>query len=532
MNRKSFLTDVGLMATGCALFPAELFAGIKGAATTVTPEIIREATIGQLQQMLATGKISAVQLTQLYLDRIAAYNKKGPALNAVIELNPDALAIARQCDAERKQKKAVGPLHGIPVLIKDNIDTGDKMHTTAGALALQDNMAAQDAFLVSRLRAAGAVLLGKTNLSEWANFRSTRSVSGWSSRGGQTKNPYSLDRNPCGSSSGSGAAVSANFCAVAIGTETNGSIHCPSSVNGVVGIKPTVGLVSRSGIIPIAHTQDTAGPMTRTVRDAAIVLTTIAGVDPADPASAASPGTMIDYTTFLKPDALSGKRIGVEKSFLSGGHESVLALYKEAIAVLKQKGAEVVEVELLAAFNRLGIQATKVLQYEFKHGVNAYLSKANSAVKTLSDVIRYNKDHAREAMPYFQQEILEASEARGPLTEKDYLDAVAKYEEARKFYADFFASQKLDAVCGPSNGAAWCTDLINGDRFSGYGMYGPAAVCGNPSVNVPMGFVHGMPVGLAFLGTAFQEGPLIGVAYAYEQATMHRREPQFATKSA
>ena len=528
MNRKSFLTDIWLVVSGYALLPSVVFANDSVLTSAISADLIREATVEQLQKLLNTGKISCLQLTQLYLDRIAAYNKKGPGLNAVIELNPDALAIAKQCDAERKQKKTVGPLHGIPVLIKDNIDTGDKMHTTAGALALQDNIAVQDAFLVSRLRAAGAVLLGKTNLSEWANFRSTRSVSGWSSRGGQTKNPYSLDRNPCGSSSGSGAAVSANFCAVAIGTETNGSIHCPSSVNGVVGIKPTVGLVSRSGIIPISKTQDTAGPMTRTVRDAAIVLTTIAGVDPADSASVTSPGISVDYTAYLNADSLAGKRIGIEKSFLTGGHESVLALYKQAISVLKQKGATVVEVEFLSAFNRLGIQATKVLQYEFKDGVNAYLSKANSAIKKLSDVIQYNKDHAEKAMPYFQQEILEASEAKGALTEKDYLDALARYADARKFYTEFFTSQQLDAVCGPSNGAAWCTDLINGDRFSGYGMYGPAAVCGNPSVNVPMGFVHGMPIGIAFLGTAFQEGPLIGIAYAYEQATKHRREPQFA----
>jgi amidase len=531
MNRKAFLADIGLVISGYTLLPSLVQAGNRTGATVFTADIIREATIEQLQTLLATRKISTVQLTQLYLERIAAYNKKGPALNAVIELNPDALSIAMQCDAARKQNKAISPLHGIPVLIKDNIDTADKMHTTAGALALQDNIANRDAFLVTRLRAAGAVLLGKTNLSEWANFRSTRSVSGWSSRGGQTKNPYSLDRNPCGSSSGSGAAVSANFCAVAIGTETNGSIHCPSSVNGIVGIKPTVGLVSRSGIIPISKTQDTAGPMARTVRDAAIVLTTIAGVDSADPATNASPRATIDYTTFLNQDALAGKRIGVEKSFLSGGHEAVLALYKDAIAILKQKGAVVVEVEFLSAFNRLGIQATKVLQYEFKSGLNAYLSTATSAMKTLSDVIRYNKEHAAEAMPFFQQEILETSEARGDLSEKDYLDAVARYADARKFYADYFASQKVDAICGPSNGAAWCTDLINGDRFSGYGMYGPAAICGNPSVNVPMGFVHGMPVGLAFLGTAFQEGPLIEVAYAYEQATIHRREPQFAHQS-
>lgn len=525
MHRKSFLANIGLVVSGYTLFPSVILANNSAICSTVSADLIREATIDQLQQLLTTGKITSVQLTQLYLNRIAANNNKGPMLNAVIELNPDALSIARKCDLERGQRKTCGPLHGIPVLIKDNIDTGDKMHTTAGALAIQDNIASQDAFLVTKLREAGAVILGKTNLSEWANFRSTRSVSGWSSRGGQTKNPYSLDRNPCGSSSGSGAAVSANFCVVAIGTETNGSIHCPSSVNGIVGIKPTVGLVSRSGIIPISKTQDTAGPMARTVRDAAIVLTSIAGVDSADSATLVSPRKTIDYTSFLKVEALAGKRIGVEKSFLTGGHESILSLYRDAVAVLKQRGATVIEVDFLSAFNKLGIQATKVLQYEFKDGVNAYLSTANSAVKTLSDVIRFNKEHADKAMPFFQQEILEASEARGNLNEKDYLDAVSRYADARKFYAEFFSSQQLDAICGPSNGAAWCTDLVNGDKFSGYGMYGPAAVCGNPSVNVPMGFVHGLPVGLAFLGTAFQEGPLIGLAYAFEQATLHRREP-------
>lgn len=526
MDRKSFILDASLLTAGYALLPT-LGRSFNSDLIESTGLNFREATIDQLQTYMQTGNCTAVQLTQYYLDRIAAYDKKGPRINAVIELNPDAIALAKQCDLDRKKGIVRGPLHGIPVLIKDNIDTGDKMHTTAGALALQDNRASKDAFLVAKLRAAGAVILGKTNLSEWANFRSTRSVSGWSSRGGQTNNPYSTDRNPCGSSSGSGAAVSSNFCTVAIGTETNGSIHCPSSVNGVVGIKPTVGLVSRTGIIPISHTQDTAGPMTRTVRDAAIVLSAIAGTDPADVATLGNRSGSIDYTTFLKADSLSGKRIGVEKNFLTGGHESVLELYKSAIEVLKKQGATIVEVEFLNAFNRLGIQASKVLQYEFKDGVNKYLAQANSQMKSLADVIKYNNEHAATAMPYFRQELLETSQAKGGLDEKDYQDAVAKYSEARKFYADYFAGQQLDAICGPSNGAAWCTDLVNGDRFSGYGMYGPAAVCGMPSINVPMGFVHGLPIGFAFLGKAYQEGDLIGLAYAYEQATKHRREPRF-----
>ncbi len=521
MNRRSFLADTSLLMAGYAALPAL----IDPTEWVASPLNFREATIDQLQEYMRTGKCTAVQLTRFYLDRIAAFDKGGPRINAVIELNPDAIALATQSDRERQKGTVRGPLHGIPVLLKDNIDTGDKMHTTAGSLALQDNRASADAFLVTKLRAAGAVILGKTNLSEWANFRSTRSVSGWSSRGGQTNNPYATDRNPCGSSSGSGAAVSANFCAVAIGTETNGSIHCPSSVNGVVGIKPTVGLVSRTGIIPISHTQDTAGPMTRTVRDAAVVLSVIAGQDPSDAATLDNNSAAVDYTTYLRADYLAGKRIGVEKNFLTGGHESVLALYKAAIAQLEKQGATVVEVDFLASFNRLGVQAVKVLQYEFKEGVNKYLAKANSKMKSLADIIKYNNEQAASVMPYFKQEMLEACQAKGGLEEKDYTDAVSKYAEARKFYAEFFADKQLDAICGPSNGAAWCTDWVNGDRFSGYGMYGPAAVCGMPSINVPMGFVQGLPIGLAFLGKAYQEGELIGLAYGYEQASKHRRAP-------
>lgn len=527
MDRKSFLGDVGLLLFGYTALPSLAWSSAPLSVSYADQLQLCEATIEELQEYMKTGKYSAMKLTQFYLDMIASFDKNGPHLNSVIELNPDAIAHAKKSDEERRKGITKGALHGIPILIKDNIDTADKMHTTAGALALQDNIAVKDAFLVTKLRASGAIILGKTNLSEWANFRSTRSVSGWSSRGGQTNNPYSLDRNPCGSSSGSAAAVSANLCAVSIGTETNGSIHCPSSVNGVVGIKPTVGLVSRSGIIPISKTQDTAGPITRTVQDAAIVLTAIAGSDPGDPVTLNNKNSAIDYTQFLKKDSLKGKRIGVEKNFLSGGHESVLELYKEAIELMQKQGATIVEVEFLNAFNRLGIQATKVLQYEFKDGVNQYLSTARSAMKNLADVIRFNNEHAAVAMPFFRQEILEASEAKGSLEEKEYIDALAKYEEARKLYADFFSNQQLDAICGPSNGAAWCTDLVNGDRFSGYGMYGPAAVCGNPSVNVPMGFVHDLPIGLAFLGKAYSEDVLIGLAYAYEQASHKRRQPGF-----
>lgn len=528
MRRKDFLTHSAIVATGYSLF-SKLASAAPAHYGVNSKFLLNEYTTEMLQELMQKGKYTAVQITRMYLDRIAAIDKRGPMLNAVIELNPDALSIARQCDEERKMGKVRGPLHGIPVMIKDNIDTADKMMTTAGALALMNNRAEKDAFIVTKLREAGAVLLGKTNLSEWANFRSTRSVSGWSSRGGQTRNPYSLDRNPCGSSSGSAAAVSANLCAVTIGTETNGSINCPASVNGVVGIKPTVGLVSRSGIIPISITQDTAGPITRTVRDAAIVLSAITGKDHNDPITVSNRTTSIDYTRFLNTESLSGKTIGVEKSFLSGGHEDVLDLYKKAIGQLKSKGAKIVEVDFLSAFGKIGVPAIKVLQYEFKDGVNKYLASAKAPVKNLAEVIQYNKDHAEQAMPYFKQELLELCQAKGSLDEKDYTDALSKYEEAKKFYHDFFASNGLDAICGPSNGAAWCTDLVNGDKFSGYGMYGPAAVCGCPSINVPMGFVHGLPVGMAFMGKAYMDGELIGIAHAYEQVSKNRAEPKMKT---
>lgn len=528
MKRKDFISSTAILATGYSLLSKFTLAQTSSLGENISFPL-HEHSIDMLQEFMRSRKYSAVQITQLYLDRIAAIDKKGPKLNSIIEINPDALSIAKQCDEERMKGKVRGPLHGIPVLIKDNIDTADKMMTTAGALALMNNKADKDAFLVSKLRQAGAVLLGKTNLSEWANFRSTRSVSGWSSRGGQTRNPYSLDRNPCGSSSGSAAAVSANLCAITIGTETNGSINCPASVNGVVGIKPSVGLVSRAGIIPISKTQDTAGPITRTVRDAAIVLSSIIGKDNNDIATQTKENSPTDFTTFLNADALAGKTIGVEKNFLSGGHEGVLELYNKAIAQMKSKGAKVIEVDFLSAFGKIGVPASKVMQYEFKDGVNKYLAQSNVAVKNLTDVIRFNKENEARAMPFFKQELLEACQSKGDLNEKDYTDALLKYDEARKFYQEFFAAQQLDAICGPSNGTAWCTDLVNGDRFTGYGMYGPAAVCGCPSINVPMGFVHGLPVGMAFLGKAFKDGELIAIAYSYEQASKNRRAPKLVT---
>jgi amidase len=489
---------------------------------------LAEFTLDDLRKSLNDGKYTSRAITQLYLDRIEAVDKTNVKLNSVIEINPDALAIADTLDQERKDGKLRGLLHGIPVLIKDNINTGDKMMTTAGSLALDGNHAVQDAFIVKQLRAAGAVILGKTNLSEWANFRSIRSSSGWSSRGGQTKNPYVLDRNPCGSSSGSGAAVSANLCAVAIGTETNGSIACPSSINGIVGIKPTIGLISRSGIIPISHTQDTAGPMTRTVKDAAILLGVMAGADAADTVTQKSEGKLpAEYTAFLDANGLEGKRIGVEKSFLKV-HEVVDVLLKQALDLMKQKGAEIIEVDFLSQVKDIGGDEFKVLQYEFKDGLNRYLGKLQGPVKSLKDVIAYNKSHESLVMPFFKQEILESSEEKGSLDTPEYKDTVKKtLAVSRKAIDGTMKEYKLDAICGPTNGPSWCTDLVNGDFFTGYGMYSPAAIAGYPSISVPMGMALGLPVGLTFIARAYEEPVLLSVAYAYEQASLKRTPPQF-----
>lgn len=497
----------------------------KGTSADSPPFEWQEVTIDVLQQKMSQGTLSARSVAQAYLDRISEVDRSGPALNSVIEINPDALTIADQLDEERRLGKVRGPLHGIPVLIKDNIDTADKMMTTAGSLALDGNRALKDAFIISKLREAGVVILGKTNLSEWANFRSTRSSSGWSSRGGQTKNPYAPERNPCGSSSGSAVAVSANLCAVAIGTETNGSIACPSSVNGIVGIKPTVGLWSRAGIIPISHTQDTAGPMARTVKDAAIVLGVAAYADPADQVTMLSEGRAHrDYTKFLDPGALKGKRIGVEKK--SGDmHEGVESLWQKAIEDLKKGGAEIVEVDLRSRA-KIGPAEYDLLKYEFKDGLNKYLSGAAGKVKSLKDVIAFNKENESRMMPFFRQEILESSEAMGDLGSSGYKEALSKVLSVRTAIDQIIKENELDALCGPSAGPSWCTDLINGDFYTGSGMYSSfAAMAGYPHITIPMGLVHGLPVGLNLVGTAFSEGPLLGLAFGYEQISQNRVSP-------
>jgi amidase len=488
---------------------------------------LNEVTIDDLQKRMQSGQITSRAITQKYLDRISAIDKNGPKLNSVIELNPDALSIADSLDKERKNGKVRGPLHGIPVLIKDNIDTADKMQTTAGALALEGNVAKNDSFVAKKLREAGAVILGKTNLSEWANFRSSRSVSGWSSRGGQTKNAYVLDRSPCGSSSGSAVAVSANLCTVAVGTETDGSIACPSSINGVVGIKPTVGLISRAGIIPISKTQDTAGPFGRTVKDAVLLLNALVGADSNDAVTAESVGkAKTDYSQFLDANALRGKRIGVEKTFLKH-HESIDALLQEALQQIKNAGAAIVEVEFIDQYNKLGAAEFQVLKYEFKEGVDKYLSTANAKVKSLQDVINYNKQNEAKAMPYFKQETLDSSQKLGGLDSKEYITAVTKSTGIRKFLDDLMQKNNLNALCGPATGASWCVDFVNGDYSTGYGAYGPAAIAGYPSITVPMGTINQLPIGLSFISTAYDEPNLIAIGYAYEQLSKKRTKPAF-----
>jgi amidase len=525
MQRRNFLKNSSLagltMATGSLLsFNEKLTQGTDDFS-------LLETTIDELQQKMKSGTYTSRMITELYLKRIEAIDKNGPKLNSVIELNPDALKIADELDRERKSGKVRGPMHGIPVMIKDNIDTADKMMTTAGSLAMVGNRASKDAFVVSRLRAAGAVIIGKTNLSEWANFRSTRSSSGWSSRGGRTQNPFVLNRNPSGSSSGSGAAVSANLCAVTVGTETDGSVIAPSSCCGIVGIKPTVGLISRSGIIPISKTQDTAGPMARTVRDAAILLGVMTGIDPEDAVTKESEGKIQkDYTVFLKEDALKGKRIGIEKRFLTG-HLSVVELYQQAIALLKSQGAEVVEIELLKLTGVVGASEFTVLQYEFKDGLNRYLEKSNAPVKNLAEVIRFNNDNMAKAMPWFRQETLESSDKKAGLETPEYQEALKKTTGCRKIIDDLMAEQKLDAIAGTSIGIPGCTDLINGDYGTGFYFCPPAAMAGYPHITVPMGHVHELPVGLSFIAGAYNEGPLLGIAYAFEQASKKRMSPNF-----
>ena len=535
MNRRTFIQSAALsgisittgIVAGCGTHNSNK-QQIFSFAETKKFEL-NEITVNELQNRMENGTYTTRSVVEMYLNRIGNIDKNGPKLNSVIELNPDAIAIADQLDNERKEGKIRGPLHGIPVMIKDNIDTADKMMTTAGSLALLGSIAQEDSFVAAQLRKAGAVLLGKTNLSEWANFRSTRSSSGWSSRGGQTRNPYILDRNPCGSSSGSGAAVSANLCMLTIGTETNGSIVCPSNANGIVGIKPTVGLISRSGIIPISFTQDTAGPMARTVKDAALLLGALTGVDPRDETTRESSGkSFVDYTQFLDPEGLKGTRIGVGRGYM-GFHEAVDKLIEEALAQMKNAGAELVDIE-----DRIGSgisqESFDILLFEFKDGLNRYLSAlpANIKVRSLKDIISFNKDHEASTMPYFKQEILVKSEKKGDLKSKEYLNALNKVRQVSgpEGIDKVMDEQQLDAIIAPAGGPAWPIDVINGDHFGG-GSSSPAARTGYPNITVPAGFVHGLPVGLSFFGKAYTEPLLLKIAYAYEQLSQNRKAPEF-----
>lgn len=490
---------------------------------------LEEATVEQLQAWMTSGRYTARQIAELYLARIEAIDRGGPMLRSVIEINPDALAIADRLDEERRTKGPRGPLHGIPILIKDNIDTGDRMMTTAGSLALDGTPAPRDAFVVERLRAAGVVLLGKTNLSEWANFRSTHSTSGWSGRGGLVKNPYALDRNACGSSSGTGAAIAANLAAVGVGTETDGSIVCPSGTNGLVGIKPTVGLVSRSGIIPISHTQDTSGPMARTVADAAALLTAMTGVDTRDEKTTASREHVADYTRSLDAGALKGARIGVARKQYFGYSPATDAVIEQAIADMKAQGAIIVDPADIPTASRLDGCENDILQFEFKADLNAYLESrgASARVHSLAELIAFNKQEAAREMPYFGQELFVASQKRGPLTSKEYTQALATCRSRSRTQGidAILRAKRLDALIAPTGGPAWTTDLVNGDHFTGASST-PAAVAGYPSITVPAGDVLGLPVGLSFIGAAWSEPKLIALAYAYEQATKHRHPPQ------
>jgi amidase len=535
-NRRSFLKTAVIGGAAATLSPR--YPALGAARESAQPERresipsfeLEELTISDLRDGMQSGKFTARTLIEKYSARIDQIDKHGPAINSVLELNPDALAIADTLDQERKAKGPRGPLHGIPVLIKDNIDTADRMMTTAGSLALVGSRPAKDSFVAERLRTAGAVILGKTNLSEWANIRCSHSTSGWSGRGGLTKNPYALDRNPCGSSSGSGAGVSANLCAAAIGTETDGSIVCPSSSNGIAGIKPTVGLVSRSGIIPISHSQDGAGPMCRTVRDAAILLGALTGVDPRDSATTASPGkSFTDYTQFCDPNGLKGARIGVARKYF-GFNDAVDALIEQSLDVMKKQGATLVDPADVETLGKFDESELLVFMYELKADLNAYLAGLgpNSPVKTLKEIIDFNDRNRQKEMPYFGQDLFLKAEAKGPLTEKAYVDALEKnHQLSRTEGIDATMNKfRLDAMVAPTGGPAWITDLVNGDHVAG-GSSNAAAVAGYPNINVTAGFISGLPVGISFFGRAWSEPTLIRLAFGFEQAAKARHSPRF-----
>ena len=541
-NRRSFLQSALLGGVAASLTPAyaagaaarDLTERTPNDATPLPAEVkpfeLDEVTIPQLQDGMKSGKYTAQSLVEKYLARIDEIDKRGPAVNAIIELNPDALSIAKALDQERNAKGARGPLHGIPVLIKDNIDTADRMMTTAGSLALVGSKPPKDSFVAQRLRAAGAVILGKTNLSEWANIRSSHSVSGWSGRGGLTKNPYALDRNACGSSSGTGAGISANLAVAGIGTETDGSIVCPSSSNGLAGIKPTVGLVSRGGIIPISHSQDGAGPMCRTVRDAATLLGALTGVDPDDSATTASAGkSQTDYAQYCDPHGLKGARIGVARKYF-GFNDAVDALMEQSLNVMKTQGATLVDPADIATLGKFDDTELLVFMYELKADLNAYLARLGpgAPVRTLQDIIDFNDRNRQKEMPYFGQDLFVKAQSKGPLSEKEYLEAVEKnHQLARTEGIDALMDKyHLDAIVAPTGGPAWLTDLVNGDHSAG-GSSNAAAVAGYPNVNVTAGFLSGLPVGISFFGRAWSEPTLIKMAYSFEQAIKARQAPRF-----
>jgi amidase len=535
LSRRGF---VALTSTAAA---AGAIASMAGVATAASPRLprragghagfdVEERSVAEWQAALSRGELTSRQLVERYLQRIESLDATGPKLRAVLETNPDALDIATALDAERRAGKLRGPLHGIPVLVKDNIDTADRMHTTAGSEALAADRPSRDAFVVERLRAAGAIVLGKTNLSEWANFRSTHSSSGWSARGGQARNPYALDRTPSGSSSGSAIAAASNYCAAAIGTETDGSITSPSAACSLVGLKPTVGLVSRSGIVPISHTQDTAGPMSRSVADAAVLLAAIAGADPRDSATRAA--RTADYVSALDTNGLKGARIGVARDKLTGYSVSADAAFDHALAVMKDRGAVIVDPADITTVNKFNDAEFDVLLYEFKPDLERYLAtrSAGAPARTLDALIAYNRDHADTEMPYFKQEIFEMSAKKGPLTSAGYRKALAQCRTLSRTQGldATFAKHRVDAIVAPTSGPPWLIDLVNGDAGSGGSSTTPCAVAGYPAITVPMGYAHGLPVGITFMGRAWSEATLLKLTYAYEQAAKVRVAPGFA----
>jgi amidase len=535
MNRRSFIRSSVVGGAGLASLNVNAKAreatDVHVSSAPPPPAFeLDELSVGELQNGMAAGRFTAHSLARKYLDRIDDVDKHGPQINAVIETNPDALAMATELDRERKAGKMRGPLHGIPVLIKDNIDTHDRMTTTGGSLALGGSIPLQDSFVAKKLRDAGAVILGKTNLSEWANFRSSHSSSGWSGRGGQTKNPYVLDRNPCGSSSGTGAGIAANLAAVGVGTETDGSVVCPSSANSLVGIKPTLGLISRAGIIPIAHNQDTAGPMARSVTDAALLLSVLAGIDARDDATRAGNGkSFADYSKFLDSNGLRGARIGVHRKGF-GFSDAVDKVMNDCLDIIKKRGAIVIDPADIPTQGKFDDSELEVLLYEFKADLNSYLTSLGprAPVKSLKEIIDFNEQYRDREMPYFGQDLFIKAQAKGPLTDKTYRDALAKNRRlSRKEGIDAVMDRnKLDALIAPTGGPAWPTDWLNGDHFTG-GYSTASAVAGYPHITVPAGYVFGLPVGISFFGRAWSEPTLIKFAYAFEQATKARRAPQF-----